>query len=182
MRLWKLNCYCLFNKNDNFCLLFSLLPPSFLPFLCGLLLLLLFSGAASFMEVTDRNWIRNWIEKRHGIRTIQTQSRVHKMLQVSLCGDEGKEETESMVFHFPCLSALQDLRVCSKKGLSVQRLLLITAWDLAYGTRCFQKSHNCKDSPLYFLHSWNTAGLARASIYRFLLLYIRPGLPDINFQ
>ena len=32
------------------------------------------------------------------------------------------------------------------------------------------------------IHSWNTAGLARARIYRFLLLYIRPGLPGINFQ
>lgn len=102
MRLQKLNCYCLFNKNDNFCLLFSLLPPSFLQFLCGLLLLLLlFLGAASFKEATDRNWIRNWIEKRHGIRTIQTQSPVHKMLQVSLCGDEGKEETEKHGFPLP---------------------------------------------------------------------------------
>lgn len=54
MRLWKLNYHCLFNKNDNFCLLFSLLPPSFLPFLCGLLLLLLFLEAAGFKEATDR--------------------------------------------------------------------------------------------------------------------------------
>ena len=131
MRLWKLNYHCLFNKNDNFCLLFSLLPPSFHFCVVCCCCCCFWKLLVSRRQLIERPWLGAW-DWDHSNTKPSTQN----VLGASLWR-WGKGRERSMVFHLPCPSALQDLPVCSKKGLSVQRMLLISPLDPAYSTLCF---------------------------------------------